>query len=66
MEVIRYQGISPKLGGSQGECPYPILSSPFGGEEDHGDEEEEILSSDFHGSRGGEKVRVSPFASSSF
>ena len=24
--VIRYWGTSPKLGGSQGECPYPILS----------------------------------------
>jgi len=25
--MIRYRGTSPKLGGSQGECPYPILNS---------------------------------------
>ena len=24
--MIRYWGTSPKLGGSQGECPYPILN----------------------------------------
>jgi hypothetical protein len=27
VEVIRYWGTSPKLGESQGECPYPILNS---------------------------------------
>ena len=27
--VIRYRGTSTKLGSCQGECPYPILSSPL-------------------------------------
>ena len=42
--MIRYWGTSPKLGGSQGECPYPILNSHFGGEGDDGGDEGEILS----------------------
>ena len=48
--MIRYRGTSPKLGGSQGECPYLILNSPFCGEGDDGGDEGEILSSDIHGS----------------
>mgnify|MGYP005836138013 CR=1 FL=1 len=32
--VIRYRGISPKLGTSQGECPYPCTQVSFFGEED--------------------------------
>ena len=27
--VIQYWGTSPKLGSSQGECPYPILNPPW-------------------------------------
>ena len=41
--MIRYRGTSPKLGGCQGECPYLILNSPFGGEGDDGGDEGEIL-----------------------
>ena len=29
--VIRYRGTSPKLGSSQGECPYPCAQVSFGG-----------------------------------
>ena len=37
--VIRYQGTSPKLGGCQGECPYPddyVLGGDGGGDDDGG------------------------------
>ena len=46
--------------------PIPDTQFSFGGEEDDGGDEGEILSSDFHGSGGGEKVPGFPFASSSF
>ena len=35
--VIRYRGISPKLGSCQGECPYPCDYISFVGEEGGGD-----------------------------
>src|SRR3989337_2958418 len=35
--VIRYRGTSPKLGTSQGECPYPCTQVSFFGD-DGGDE----------------------------
>ena len=41
--MIRYRGTSPKLGGSQGECPYPILNFPFDGEGNDGGDEGEIF-----------------------
>ena len=44
MVVIRYQGTSPKLGTSQGECPYCELKSPFGGEEGDGGDDEVVAS----------------------
>ena len=34
--VIRYGGISLKLGSSQGECPYSCTQVSFGGEDDEG------------------------------
>ena len=36
--VIRYRGISPKLGSCQGECPYPCDYVSFAGEEGGGDD----------------------------
>ena len=48
--VIRYRGISPKLGTSQGECPYACTQVSFGGEDDEGGgDEAESLSFDFQG-----------------
>jgi len=43
--VIRYRGTSPKLGSSQGECPYPCVQVPFGGEDDEGGGDEVVGSS---------------------
>ena len=45
--------------------PIPDTQFSFGGEEDDGNEGE-VLSSNFRGNGGGEKVRGFPFASSSF
>ena len=45
--VIRYRGISPKLGSCQGECPYPCDYVSFAGEEDGGVVDDVGLSSIF-------------------
>ena len=36
MVAIRYRGTSPKLGSSQGECPYPCAQVSFGGGDEEG------------------------------
>ena len=59
-------GHLPQAWRKPGRVPIPDTQFSFGGKEGDVGEEEEILSSDFHGNGGGDKVRCSPFASSSF
>ena len=62
MVVIRYRGTSPKLGSSQGECPYPCTQVSFDCEDDEGGGDEVVgLSSGFQakGSPSKDDARVS-------
>ena len=47
--VIRNRGTSAKLGGCQGECPYPCDYISFADEEGGGVVDDASLSSTFHG-----------------